>query len=102
MAPKLRCRRDFSPTNALHAGLIQQTWSPAQSPLVAGHVEVDAQRPPDLARLDALLDRLGGGTATEAGQYMVGQHGRAVGGAESQDHSIVELRQPHPIKFTGP
>ena len=100
MAPKLRCGRDFSPTNALHAGSIQRTWSPAQSPLVAGHVEVDAQRPPDLARLDALFDRLGGGTAIEAGQDMVDQHRRAIGGTESQDHPIVELRQPHSSQFT--
>jgi hypothetical protein len=70
------------------------------SPLVAGHIEVDAQRPPDLARLDTRFDRLGGGAATKPGQYMVQQHGRAVGGAESQDHPIVELRQPHSSQST--
>jgi hypothetical protein len=31
---------------------------------------------------------------------MVDQHGRAVGGTESQDHPIVELRQPHSSQFT--
>ena len=68
--------------------------------MVARHVEVDAQRPPDLTRLDTILDGLGRGPAVEAGQHMIYQHRCAVRSAESQDNPVVELREPHASQHT--
>ena len=74
----------------------------ATSPLFARHVEVDAQRVPNVAGLDTILNRLGGRPAVETGQHVVCQHRCAVSGAESQDHPLFELRQPHVSQDTGP
>lgn len=60
------------------------------SPLVAGDVEVHAQRLPHLTRLDAVFDRLGGGTP-ETGQHVIGQHRRTIGSAKSQGYTFVEI-----------
>lgn len=95
------------PTSALLSGdvasaLLSRPYPPGNSlgrpprrsgsPLVAGDVEVDAQRPPHVAGLDTFLDRLGGGPALETGQRMVRQNRRPVGGAEPQHDPFVELR----------
>ena len=72
------------------------------SPLFAGHIEVDAQRAPDVAGRDTILNRLGGRPTVEAGQHVVRQHRGAVNGAESQDNPFVELRQPHVSQDTQP
>jgi hypothetical protein len=70
------------------------------SPLRAGDVEVDTQRPPDVAGLDAVLDGLGRGPAVEAGQHVIDQHRCAVGSTEPQNDPLVELRQPHASQDT--
>ncbi len=41
------------------------------SPLVAGNVEVGAQRSPHVARVHAVLDGLRGGTTAETRQHVV-------------------------------
>jgi hypothetical protein len=67
-------------------------WS---SPLFARNVEVDAQRPPHLARIEAVLDGLCGRAPPEVGQYMVGQHRRPVCGPKLPSDELVEFSQTH-------
>lgn len=76
------------------------TPRPRNSPLIAGHIEVDAQRPPHVARFDSVFDRLRGRAPVETGQHVVGQHGGTVSGAEPQGDQLVEFRQPHGLQIT--
>lgn len=62
------------------------------SPLRARDVEVAAQRPPHVARLRTVLDRLGGGAPLKTGQYVVGQHRGTVGSTEPQRDPIMKFR----------
>ena len=64
------------------------------SPSVAGHVEVGAQRPPHLARVDAVLDGLGR-RPPESGQHMVHQQRCAADRTELSLDELVEFGQPH-------
>ena len=64
-------------------------------PLIAGHVEVGTQRPPHLARIQAVLDGLRGGTPTQGGQHMVHEQRGAPNPAELRLDEFMEFRRPH-------
>ncbi len=66
-----------------------------------GHIEFGAQRPPDLARVDTILDRLGAGAAVHRGQDMIGQQQVAAGDAEFGMQEFLEFSQPHRAEGTG-
>ena len=66
-----------------------------KSPLVARDVEVGAERPPHVPRVDAVLDGLGGGSSAESRQHVVDEHRRAAHRPELSLDEFVEFRQPH-------
>ena len=65
------------------------------SPLIAGDVEVGAQRPPDVARFDTVLDGLGGGASAKPVSTWSTSSDRAPHRAELALDEFVEFRQPH-------
>jgi hypothetical protein len=67
----------------------------ADSPLIPRDVEVGAQRPPDIPRVHAILDRLRGRAPTETGKHVVDEHRRAAHRAELSLDQFIEFRQPH-------
>ena len=71
-------------------------------PLIAGHVEVRTQRPPDLAGIDAGLDGLHGSTAPKGGQHVVDQQRGTTDRTELPLDEFVEFGQPHATKATQP
>ena len=70
------------------------------SPFIARDVEIRAQRTPDIARIDAVLDGLRGGAPAEAGQHVVDEHRRRPDLSELALDEIVEFRQPHAAQPT--
>ena len=82
------------------AQLLGQRGSGSGSPLVARDVEVGAQRAPDVARVDAVLDGLGGGSSAESRQHVVDEHRRAAHRPELALDEFLEFRQPHPTQPT--
>ncbi len=66
-----------------------------ESPLVARDVEVRAQRAPDIARVDAVLDGLHGGAPAEAVSTWSTSSDRATHRTELALDEYVEFRQPH-------
>jgi hypothetical protein len=72
------------------------------SPLIAGNVEVGAQRPPDVAGVDAVLDCLRAGAPVQAGQHMVDEHRGPADRAELSLDELMEFRQPHTFTLPGP
>ena len=66
-----------------------------KSPLVTRDVEVGAQRPPDVPWLDAVLDRLGGGSSAECRERVVDEHRRAAHRPELTLDELLEFGQPH-------
>lgn len=65
------------------------------SPLVTRNVEVHAQRPPDVSRVDTVLDGLHRCTPVQTRQHMVDQQRRATHRPELTLDEFVEFRQPH-------
>jgi hypothetical protein len=69
------------------------------SPLIARDVEVGAQRPPDVTRVDAVFDGLRRGAPAERGQYVVDEQRPPPHGSEVALDKLVEFGQPHPINL---
>ena len=65
------------------------------SPLIARDVEVRAQRAPDVAWFDAVLDGLGGGPSTESRQDVIDEQRCSTHRPELAGHEFLEFRQPH-------
>jgi hypothetical protein len=65
------------------------------SPSVARNIEVDAQRPPHITRIDAVLDGLRGRASPEVAEHMVDQHRRPVCGPELLSDELAEFSQAH-------
>jgi hypothetical protein len=66
------------------------------SPLIARNVEVGAQRPPDVTRVDAVFDGLRRGAPAEDGEHMVDEQRSSSHRAELAVDELVEFGQPHP------
>ena len=68
-------------------------------PLITGHVEVGAQRPPHVAGVNAGLDGLHGGPSPQSGQHMVDQQRSSPYRTELRLDEFMELRLPHATKL---
>ena len=64
-------------------------------PLLARHVEIGAQRPPDIPGLDAVLDGLRGRAPVHPGQDVVHEQRRATHRTELPFDEFVEFGQSH-------
>ena len=66
-----------------------------KSPLITRDVEVGAQRPPDVAGVNAVLDSLRGGPSAEPTEHVVDEQGGAAHRAELAGDEFLEFGQPH-------
>lgn len=64
-------------------------------PLVAGHVEVGAQCPPDVAGVDTVFDGLHSGPPAQLGQDVVHHDRGTPNSSELPVNEFAELRQSH-------
>ena len=90
----MRCR----PRRTRRAPAVQRT-SASQSPLIARDVEVSAQRAPDVARVDAVLDGPGGGPPAELRKYVVDEQRRTAHRPELAFDKFLEFGQTHAPKL---
>src|SRR5258708_655532 len=70
---------------------------PSRNPLptASWHIEVRAERPPDIPRIDAPLDGGGAGTPAQRRDHMIGQQRITASRPELGVQQFLELGQPH-------
>lgn len=69
-------------------------------PLIAGHLEVGAQRPPDVAGVDTILDGLYRSPPAELRQNVVHHDRGTANCTELAINEFAKLRQPHAHETT--